>query len=176
MVCSVDGCLKPVYVSARQLCKTHYHRVMRTGGLGISRAAPDLTKVCGVEGCGKARHAKGYCFTHYSNFYRFGTPVPEPKPRFNAPKISTDGYVYVNDRIARKVFLQHRIVMQEILGRTLRPDESVHHKNGMKSDNRPENLELWSRWQPAGQRVEDKVAWAIDLLKVYSPEKLAATG
>ena len=37
----------------------------------------------------------------------------------------------------------------------------------MRDDNRPENLELWSTSQPSGQRVEDKVAWAAELLRRY---------
>ena len=63
--------------------------------------------------------------------------------------------------------------MERSLGRQLRREETVHHKNGMRSDNRPENLELWSCWQPSGQRVEDKVNWAIELLTLYAPHKLA---
>ncbi len=57
--------------------------------------------------------------------------------------------------------------MERMLGRFLWPDETVHHINGVRDDNRPENLELWSKAQPAGQRVEDKIAWAIDLLERY---------
>jgi hypothetical protein len=65
------------------------------------------------------------------------------------------------------------MVMEAILGRPLQVDESVHHLNGVRDDNRPDNLELWSKSQPAGQRVTDKVAWAIELLELYAPELLA---
>lgn len=63
--------------------------------------------------------------------------------------------------------LQHVVIMEGIIGRPLRPEENVHHKNGQRDDNRPENLELWSRSQPAGQRVEDKLAWAMEIVELY---------
>lgn len=63
--------------------------------------------------------------------------------------------------------------MEQVLGRPLRAGENVHHINGQRDDNRPENLELWSKSQPAGQRVVDKVAWAIEFLAMYAPEQLA---
>ena len=50
-------------------------------------------------------------------------------------------------------------------------DETVHHRNGDRLDNRPENLELWSTAQPKGQRVEDKLAWAYALLARYDPTR-----
>lgn len=79
--------------------------------------------------------------------------------------------------------LEHRVLMERLLGRPLTSRETVHHVNGDRLDNtvgdrlddrfRSGNLELWSTWQPAGQRVADKVAFAVALLAQYAPELLS---
>lgn len=63
--------------------------------------------------------------------------------------------------------------MAASLGRPLERHENVHHVNGDRSDNRVENLELWSKSQPPGQRVTDKVEWAVGILALYAPHLLA---
>jgi hypothetical protein len=60
---------------------------------------------------------------------------------------------------------EHILVAERLLGRYLEPGESVHHRNGVRDDNRPENLELWTRPQPSGIRVSDAIAWAVAILE-----------
>ena len=94
--------------------------------------------------------------------------------------VTKHGYLMIT--VNGRSVLEHRQLMEQLLGRPLARHETVHHVNGNRGDNRVNgplrnfrsgNLELWSRWQPAGQRVADKVAHAIEILEVYAPELLA---
>jgi hypothetical protein len=92
--------------------------------------------------------------------------------RFSGGRNYSHGYVILtgvfdHPNAKRGQIREHVLVMSNHLGRPLLPHEEVHHKNGIRDDNRIENLELWSKSQPAGARVEDLVAWANEILDLY---------
>jgi hypothetical protein len=99
-----------------------------------------------------------------------GGPGRINRPKGTGTVSKRDGYVIFQP--GGKQLLEHRLVMQELLGRPLLTEESVHHKNGIRHDNRPENLELWVGWgqQPRGQRVADLIAFVVE----HYPEQVIA--
>lgn len=127
---------------------------------------------CSGENCTqkvthRLRTDEPLCPKHYQRLRRVGSYLDDAvKPYRGKTFINAKGY-RVLWRDGRAI-LEHRYIMQGVLGRQLLKTENIHHKNGIRLDNRPENLEIWTTMQPAGQRVEDVVKWARDILSLYT--------
>ena len=158
--CSVDGCDRPG--ESGGYCSMHRWRVRIHGEPGepgpLKRGRKAAAKApCTVEGCDRLRdHASPYCKLHRERVRRNGEPgSAEPTYVRGRVKPRSDGYVRLTLPEDGRRVLEHVHVMEQHLGRRLVDAENVHHKNGIKSDNDPGNLELWLKMQPTGQRVSD---------------------
>lgn len=178
--CSVPVCDEPC--DGRGLCHGHYQRWQRTGDVqeDIPLGRRRQPEACAVADCARPTQAKGYCGTHYKRMLKHGDARPDDPIRvargegwlshgyWNVPVPAHLRHLTNGD----SQIGEHRLVMAQHLGRPLSADEVVHHINGDRTDNRIENLELWSTTQPKGQRTKDKVEFAVGLLRRYAPELL----
>lgn len=184
-VCTIDSCGRGV--TARGWCRLHYWRSRKYGdplaGPPLrNRTAPtQVYGLCQADGCQRqARITAGrdsgvqVCGKHYQRWRKYGDINVKVRATGNRSH-NANGYIIVSMGDAT-MMLEHRLVMERHLGRKLRPDENVHHVNGVRDDNRLENLELWVTRQPPGQRVQDRVADALDILHRYAPHLLADGG
>lgn len=166
MLCSLEGCTEKYY--CRGYCQFHYGRWYHKKPLDAPISFRAAGTDCVVVECGKKAHARGYCKKHYSRWIRHGDPIGIVATRPGFGWIDKGGYRYVT--IDGKSIQEHRYIMETYLGRVLEKEEIVHHKNGIRTDNRLANLELWCIRHPKGSRVEDLLIYAREILGQYSVE------
>lgn len=157
---------------------------------GEGRKLPDSAWETSCVQCGKLmpiqrrpggtiNRGKRLCSTACRSLFRrlsYQANHPEQQP---TKRIARHGYVRMiipgeNGKPSRDV-LEHRHTIATQLGRDLLPGETVHHRDGNRRNNDPNNLELFSSRHGPGQRVIDKVQFAIDMLRLY-PEFARAAG
>ena len=123
--------------------------------------------------CGTVKEVEGYSLTRSASkscgcIYR-----GDKSANWKGGKSLSHGYVLIKNPDKTKYgsanrIGEHRMVMADALDRPLYDNENVHHMNGNRADNRLENLELWIKHQPPGQRVEDLLEWAEHIIERYS--------
>lgn len=169
--CAYPGCEEPY--CAKGLCNTHYSARTRNGdAIYPPRVELKKNQKCIVDGCNDRRKGKGFCGKHYQRNHIHGDPLICNRGEVGKGYINQQGYVVLrlhghkNSDINGQI-KEHRLVMSQILGRPIRDDETVHHRNGVKRDNRPENLEIWTGNHSNGARLQDVYQWAIDFIKTH---------
>lgn len=177
--CSVDDCDRKH--RANGFCHAHLARVRRTGdpqpdvpirAFRGTRRNGDECECC-VEGCGREAERRKMCFAHYQRWQKYGDPQAwKPVTVRKGWFISSDGYRMLSGRADHPnasggTLAEHVAVMSEALGRPIARGETVHHKNGIRDDNRIENLELWASNHPKGSRVADLIVFANAVIAEY---------
>lgn len=143
--CSVEGCFEPF--KARGYCSRHTYQFYKYGKIISAEKMKGLGGRCSVPGCERPRRSNGYCEPHNQQFTKHGKIMNEQIAERNGVSIS-NGYVLLlkkDNPMASKRGYVHRShwVWEQNTGHIVTPPEVIHHRNGIKDDDRFENLEIF---------------------------------
>lgn len=162
MQCSATGRRKDADERHKTNCKNcgnEFYKTRRKGSGNIYNTQQLCSKQCKNEWVSKVYREK------------HGSPEISRREKRNYIELR----IPPRDGEPVRFILEHRYVMEQQIGRRLRTEETVHHKNGDRHNNSIQNLELFSSRHGPGQRVVDKIAFAIEMLQLY-PEFGRAAG
>lgn len=174
-MCSVSGCAKQM--ARKGLCTSHFYRFTH----GIPLDAPwrhERPTICIADGCDRKAGTLSLCTLHYQR-KKSGKPFSDPAHGTIERSPGSDGYINLrvplgtpgswrrSPNASYSYMLEHRYVMQEFIGRPLATAETVHHRDGNRSNNAIENLELRTGAHGKGITVFDGAEVHIDFLLQY---------
>lgn len=170
MVCKFSECDRPAH--SLGFCSTHAEQ-NRYERLKPIKAEVIHGDTCSFPRCEKpwrqqsAIYPGGLCGGHATQ-ERSGWTELRPL-EIRAP----NGSGHTNKKGYRSIYIngkstpEHRYVMEQFLGRKLFSNEEVHHRNGVRHDNRISNLEIKPTRHGAGQSIPDLIAYAHEILDRY---------
>ncbi len=174
-------------------CGDQFYRTLTESSRGQTSYCSNTCKWAAMRGQERAPRIEVVCEQCSSAFRVTAIEAESRQQRFCSPAcgraaqrrkpgeryIDRNGYAIITAPDGRSM-PEHRHLIEQLLGRPLYPDENVHHINGVRDDNRTDgplrlvddklrsgNLELWSRAQPSGQRVGEKLAWMAEFTQRY---------
>lgn len=177
-------------IAGDELCRAHWYR--QSKGLPLTEIKRRSSSLKGQPCISCAKHGDarksvshdGQCSTHSQRRMHgeqdWDRPIKHKSPD-GTVAYTTRGYRVIS-RVNGSSSYEHRVIAQQLLGRPLEKGENVHHRNGVRDDNRTDgplridptsgrlrsgNLEIWTDPQPSGADVGPVLIWAVEKLTQY---------
>lgn len=162
--CAAPGCALSTKGGDHGYCSLHAQRMRKNGTLESLKKPPTeelKAEIVRLYQAGESSYYVGKLLNLHPGKVQYwlikwgiqrrpiGFQIGQKSPRSKTVKTDGFGYILVykpdHPNAVRKFVREHRLVMEDKIGRYLTNDEIVHHINNDPSDNRLENLELATR-------------------------------